>query len=457
LRRLCLILLVLLAAAASAQTRQARKRPSAKPAQSQSPGTFPIASLRVEGNHIYTAAQVLKVAALEVGQKADKAAFEAARDRLLATGAFASVGYHYAPAQSGSGYAAVFDIQEEGQFYPFRFEELPATDDDLRAWLQKKDPLFQTKVPGTEQAMNRYVQWITEFLAARNFHEPVTGKLSSEFPPDLVVLFRPNALRRAVAQVTFTGNKDIPTTVLQRAIVETAVGAGYTENRFRQFLDHSIRPLYEARGRLRVAFPKITTQPASDVKGLAVSVEVQEGPVYKFGKLGIDGSDDLLKMIKTKTGQVANFDEINAARDRIDRSFRRQGYLNAKSEARRTLHDDKLTVDVEFHIDEGPQYLMGNLSVSGLDIESEPYLRKLWAIAPGKPFNVEYPDHFLSVVREEGVFDNLGKTTSETKVNAQDHTVDVKLSFAGAPPAPKKPQDSQTAVGPEAPVPPMLL
>ena len=42
----------------------------------------------------------------------------------------------------------------------------------------------------------------------------------------------------------------------------------------------------------------------------------------------------------------------------------------------------------------------------------------MWGLAPGRPFNVEYPDHFLSRVKDSGVFDNLKNTRAETKINA---------------------------------------
>jgi hypothetical protein len=37
-------------------------------------------------------------------------------------------------------------------------------------------------------------------------------------------------------------------------------------------------------------------------------------------------------------------------------------------------------------------------------------------------------------VREEGLFDNLGKTKSEFKINDREHTADVTLTFAGENP-----------------------
>jgi hypothetical protein len=74
---------------------------------------------------------------------------------------------------------------------------------------------------------------------------------------------------------------------------------------------------------------------------------------------------------------------------------------------------------------------MGKLTVVGLDLNGEAEINRIWTIKEGKPFDAEYPDHFLATVRQEGMFDNLGDTKPETKVDQQKHTVDVTLRFAG--------------------------
>ena len=58
---------------------------------------WPIETLAVEGNRNYTSAQVLAVAGLKKGQMAGRAEFEAAYDRLVATGMFEKVDYSFAP------------------------------------------------------------------------------------------------------------------------------------------------------------------------------------------------------------------------------------------------------------------------------------------------------------------------------------------------------------------------
>jgi outer membrane protein insertion porin family len=381
---------------------------------------------------MYSAEQILMVAGLRVGQKAGKSDFDTAREKLAASGAFDNVSYRFAPSKDGEGYDAAFEVSEVGQLYPVRFEDLPAGDADLRAWLKQKDPLFGEKIPATQPVVDRYAAWISEFLAAHNAHEIVTGKLSPD-SGELTLLFRPSRPRAAIAHVQFTDTGDLPAGMLQTAMYGVAIGVPYSEPRFRLLLDNQIRPIYEARGMVRVAFPKIDIVPAKDVDGVSVTVGVEQGPVYKLAAVRYVGGDfsrsELKDLSKLKPDQPVNFDEVKAAQVRFRDSLRRQGYLDGSSQVRRDVDDTEHSVNLTIMIDPGPLYTLGRVDMVGLDVVSEPEIRKMWGLSPGKPFNVEYPDHFLARVKEGGVLDNLKTTRSETKINPGNHTVDVTLYF----------------------------
>lgn len=430
-------LAVLLAAqAGSAQTRRTRKPapPAASAPAPPAPGApWPIETLTVQGNHFYKTEQILAAAGLRTGQTAGQAEFEAARDRLVATGAFDNVGYRYAPAKDGKGYDAVIEVSEMSQLYPLRFEDLPASDAELRAWLNQKDPLFGEKIPATKPELDRYVRLVSEFLESRNYHEPITGKLTSEATTDLIVVFRPAKARPNVARVKFTDTGSIAAGILQTAMYGVAIGVPYVEAQFRLLLDSTIRPIYEAHGMLRVAFPKIETEPSKDVDGVDATVQVEPGPVYKLAHVAFVGADPpaepFSKIANLKTDQTVNFDDVKAAQERIAQTLRRSGFIHAASQVKRDVHDAERTVDLTVQITPGPEFTLGKLDIVGLDLVSEPEIRKMWGLAPGKPFNADYPEHFLSRIKEQGVFDNLKTTRAETKVNASERTVDVTLYF----------------------------
>jgi outer membrane protein insertion porin family len=429
-----ILLLLAVAVAGIAQTKKPRKPAPADTSAHEDGSVWPLEHLKVEGNQNYTTEQVLAAAKLKAGETIDKTGMEAARQRLLDTGVFDRAGYRYAAAKDGQGYDLTLEVVEMAQMYPIRFEDLPATDTQLREFLKQKDPLFAPKIPATKLEIDRYVKWIAEYLAEQNYHETLSGKVVSDNPPDLTILFRPAKLRASVARVKFTNTGDLASGLLQTAIFGVAIGTGYTEQNFRQLLEASVRPLYEARGMIQVAFPKIETTPAKDVDGVEVTVQVEQGPVYKLGRVVFAGSDDLTpkelnKMTNLKPDKPVNFDEVRAGQDKIAQSLRRDGYMLAKSEVHRKINEEAKSVDLRFEIIPGPQFIFHELTIVGLDIETEPVVRKLWGLRNGRPFNVDYPNHFMERVKEMGIFDNLNKTNFESKVNPKDNTVDVTLYF----------------------------
>jgi outer membrane protein assembly factor BamA len=243
--------------------------------------------------------------------------------------------------------------------------------------------------------------------------------------------------------VDFRNNTIIATPLLRNAIAGTAVGVIYEEQRFRQILDASIKPLYEARGRLRVAFPKISTQPVPDVNGLKVTVDVNEGDSYNFGELTLQASTavprgELLRVANIEKGDLANIESVNSGLEQMKGVMRKKGYLKATATAERKIDDQKKIVDLVVRVEPGKQYTFASLDIKGLDILTEPFVRKMWAEKPGQPFNPDYPDYFLQGVRDEGILDNLGKTRSEAKINEETGNVDVILYFTGEPTRTKK-------------------
>ncbi|MBV6431429.1 MAG: Outer membrane protein assembly factor BamA [Bryobacteraceae bacterium] len=434
-------LMWILALTLSGQTRKAAPRPKARtPAPKAQPGPeekprFPIVSLKVDGNHIFHTDRILAVAGIRLGEEANEAAFEAARNRLVDCGFFESVGYKYGPSADGTGYAASFQVKEIEQSYPVYFERIARPEKELRDALRKADPLFGDQTPGTKQILDRYAR-ILEPVAG----ERIVGRVMPGPDGALRIVFQPVRMPPSVAEVEFVKNSVLPSQALRNAVAGAAVGALYDESKFRQILDAGIRPLYEARGRLRVSFPRITTEPLKDVNGLRVTVEVSEGGTFTLGDVSVISealpSRDLLAAAGFKTDDIANFNEIDAGVDRMKNMVRRHGYLRAKATVERRIDDAHGKVNLIIKIDPGRRFTFSKLNIRGLDILSEPQIRKAWALKEGEPFNPDYPDAFLARLREEGVFENLGKTKAEVKTDEPGGTAEVTLYFSAGPSTP---------------------
>jgi outer membrane translocation and assembly module TamA len=105
--------------------------------------------------------------------------------------------------------------------------------------------------------------------------------------------------------------------------------------------------------------------------------------------------------------------------------------MRSRTQAVRTVHEQAKTVDVTFTSVLGVQFLMGKLNVQGMDVVTEPVVRKLWKMKEGDPYDGDYPQFFLDRVKQDGYFDYLASTRWDQSINEKTNTVDVTLYFRG--------------------------
>lgn len=399
---------------------------------------FPLESIQVEGVKRLQPAQVAAASGLKIGQPAGKDEFDAAQKRLLETGVLASVAYRYGPGKQAASYSLTFEVTEIEHAFPLQFEEINKPDSELKKLLAAADPLFTEIVPATEKVIARYAKILNDALKPEI---RIVGRVLSDRPGEEVLLFRPDTPRPTVATVTFTGNKAIPFPELQNRMAAVATGTLYTEERFRELLMNQIRPMYENYGLLRVTFPKIVAKEAEDVRGIDVAVTVDEGEPYKLRKVTLTGAPDaehLLEVAKFKKDETFRLIEIVDGLERLRAELRSDGYMKVSTNSTRTYDDEAKAVDMQVQVTLGDQYTMGKLTIQGLDILSEPVVRKMWGLDTGVPFKDGYPERFLTVVREQGIFDNLGETKSKNTFDEKRKVIDVTLVFSGQKSEPAK-------------------
>ncbi len=284
--RLAGLVCALIASAQQPPKRAPGPKPPASKPDPAPPTVFPLETLRVEGNHDLSRDRILAASGLKIGTRVDKSAFDAARDRLIASGAFENVGYEYKPSADGAGYDGVFQVIELAPLFPYRFEDLPVSEDALRATLRQQETVLEDRIPSSPALLDRYVKIVEQSAGVQ-----VVAQLTADGPGQTVVVFFPAAPRAHIAEIRFTGTQVLSADVLQRRLYQTAIGAPYSEATLRKMLDLGIRPLYDARGRLRVSFPRIVAEKAKakNVDGVALTVTVNEGPAYALGEVQLTG------------------------------------------------------------------------------------------------------------------------------------------------------------------------
>jgi outer membrane protein insertion porin family len=398
----------------------------------QAPQRYPIEAIRITGNKLFDQAAIVTTTGLHPGDLLEEKRIETARDKLLASGAFTNISYRYDPAPSKQGYVLTFEVTELAQLFEYRIERLDVDEAKLRAYLREREPLFGAKIPGAENVLARFRAEIGDYLRSQGKPAEVGGRVAVD-NADTFVLFSPPGPLPAVATVNFVGNKVIPLTQLQNAIHPAAVGSQFREPRFRELLDMTVRPLYESRGRLRVKFTKIESKPSEGVRGLAVTVGIEEGEIYTFGEVHVKGApggeEAVVKAASLPEGDVANLQLVDAAQARIQNFLHANGHMAAETTSQRELNDSNRFCDITFVINPGPKYTFGKLTFQGLDIHGEAEMKRIWTMKPGGTYNGEYPEMFLARIKEEQLFDGLQNTRAVIIPNHEARTVDVKLVF----------------------------
>jgi outer membrane protein assembly factor BamA len=425
---------LLLAACAGAQP-PARRQGGEQP---PGPAAWPIEAIAVEGNKLYTKEAIIAVSGLRPGLPGAVQLLEMAKDRLLNSGYFEQVSYRYEPAPGSNSYFASLVVVEIQQRYRWRIEELPVTEAEFRAIGPRFNPLFGDLIPASQEALDRYGWLLGEMAKQKGANVQVAGAITPLGKDELIVLFRPKAPAAAVADVQFTGTEAVNPHILRQMIAPVAIGTPYSELRFREFLENQLRPVFDSVGRLRAKFDKLSTAPAQGLRGIVVTVAVEEGPEYKLANIEVSGSGLSQSAIRAegqfKVGERVNYSDVGKGMERILAQVKEGGYMKPSYRAQRKVNDSDNTVELLIEVLPGDRYEFGKLTIVGLELEGEHAVRKLWALKPGQPFRASYPDYFLERIRSDQVFDNLGKTKSEVKLDEAARVADVTLTFAGNEP-----------------------
>jgi outer membrane protein insertion porin family len=426
----CVALLSLCAGFSAAQAPGAH---SAASKRQPAPGL--LRTITVKGNSRYSSEAITREIGWRIGQPIAPPDIESARAKLQSTELFNSVSDGFRYSGSPLGYDVTFTVAENEQVFPMRFERLETTPEAIQSCLKQNIPLYSDQIPGTEGVLKRYKETTQTCLSEAKSPVRVKASVSNDDPKQLAVLFAPEGPTITISQVTVAGNEAVDTGTILRAVNQVAIGVPLSDTRLKMILDGTIKPLYAAKGYAAVTFPKVDTEPSKTDRGVVVKVQIKDGPVFKFGGIRFHGSgmdqDEIRANIPFKPGQQFNGKQVDDFRLWLVHSMRRKGLLDTSVLSDTQLDDSRRAVDVTYTVAPGDVYSFQKLDIQGLDINSSPAVERLWGEKPGKPFNPDYPDFFLKRVEEQGLFDNLGNTSSDYTADTATHGVTVHLYFKG--------------------------
>lgn len=393
---------------------------------------FPLREILIEGNENFATDDIVEILDLKVGDMVNRADFETAVGKLDVTGVFEGYAFRFGP--KGDGFSVTFTVQEVPELYPLRLEGFDIPDEELRAYLRERIPLFGPKVPPTGIMARQIGDLLQQMWSERGNQTKIVGDINYLSDDKFEMLYQPEGAIQNIAFTRFENASAIPPLTLQQKFNSVAMGVTYSEQRLKELLRYNVKPLYEKVGRLEVKFCPCSVEPDTETKGLVVTIQVDEGPEYKFGEIippetSFIKPEDLQKLIKFQPGDTANLTLISEALKRYEDQFKSNGFIKVRSQYDPTLNPEKKIVDIVMRVDPGDRYVFGKLVIKGLDLIAEAAVRKRWAMKTGDPFNQHYPATFLNRVRTEQMFDNLQNTDWRMTTDEVEKAVDVQLIF----------------------------
>jgi hypothetical protein len=210
------------------------------------------------------------------------------------------------------------------------------------------------------------------------------------------------------------------------------------------FENEQVRPIYLSSGHLRVHFGEPTVRTASAsaqaAPKVSVTLHIDPGPVYNLILVDWKGvtalpPDTLINLLVLKPGETADGMRLTAAWERVETEYARRGYLDAKIEPLPEYDDANRKVSYHVHVDEGPQYHMGELVITGLSLDAAKHLNYIWKLPHGAVFDGSYYDTMLTklALPSRELFGELPVHYAEMghflRINPEDHTADVLIDF----------------------------
>jgi len=393
-------------------------------------GPLPLESVSVAGTAIGKDT-VLEIAGFQIGKPVDRAAIEAGCLKLDASGIFQSINYRYAPGPRG--YALTLMLADQAKFQEAAIDIPGVAEEEVWRWLVAKYPAFDHKVPEVPAAQDFVARQIEQHEGAALNGQHVVARLETELGARsrLLISFQPEVLPR-VGAMNFTGQHELLADELSAIMEKVIKDDGYTDRRFRRYLELNVRPAYEEHGMYKAQFPVVAAQKTS-AETVAVTTTIVEGAKFNLGEVQVVGDDlpldKMLAAAKFKKGEVANWTEIQRAIWEMEKPVKRLGYMTASAKPERILKDDQQILDLRISVVKGPMYRLGRVSFSGLTPDVEAQARKVWTMQPGAAYDYTYPGDYLKALSNAVDLRRFKKFDAKTQAGASEHSMDVTLVF----------------------------
>lgn len=395
-------------------------------------------TIQFQGDGEYSTEELLAAAGLKTGVSLDYSEMGQHTQKLLASGAFASVAFKF------DGRDLVFSLTPSSDLYAIRLDNLPLTPGaDLDARLHALLPLYHGKVPsdgGLQEDVRIALQnllaeqGMTATVMATNAAALGTHKMST-------VVYSISAPAVLIGNVALEGVSAQFEPSVRRAVDEASKNPFDTENSAAS-LGEAVEQVYHDQGYAAV---KVTVARAgapvvaADAIRVPFSVSVDQGRAYKLSAIHLpDGAPvtqaEIDKLLAGPAGAPPEGVRIRSVWVLLSQRYKARGNLDCKITPRPQLDDAAATVSYNVEIDPGPVYRLGFVKFDNVSDQLRAVLTHYWQMMPGDVFDENYVSQFLYTAEQQDAELRRSLAGVKTKFDAtadpQTHTVNVVIRLS---------------------------
>lgn len=394
-----------------AQTQSANSDTATKPA-----GPI-VQQIVVRGNQRIEAATVLSYLAIRQGQPYDEQVVDLSLKTLFATGLFADVKMNW------DGSTLTVNVVENPIINQIVFEgNSKVSEKDLTKEVQLKPRTVFTRAK-----VQADVQRIIE-LYRRN------GKFAATVDPQIIqrpqnrvdLIFSINeGPTTGVARISFIGNKAFDDDTLREQIATEesewwkflSSNDNYDPDRL-TFDREQLRRFYLKRGYADFHVVSAVAELTPDRRNFYITFTVDEGDIYKFGKVKIESkikeldTATLRSLIPIRDGATYNAELIDDSINALTNIAGTKGYAFAEVHPRISRNRDTRTIDVIFNVEQGPRVYVEKINITGNTRTLDKVIRRQFRLVEGDAFNRVLVDRSRTRIKALGFFKDVDIKTA---------------------------------------------
>jgi outer membrane protein insertion porin family len=397
---------------------------AARPAPPANLGT--ISDIRIEGLQRIEPETVRSYLLLQQGDPWDPERVDASLKALFATGLFADV------KLDREGNALVIKVVENPIINRIAFEgNSKLSDKDLNGEIQLRPRVVYTRT----RVQNDVKRILDLYRRHERFAATVEPKVIqlSENRVDLVFEINEGPTT-GVRSINFVGNKEFSDSTL-RGVIDTK------ESRWYRFLSNAdtydpdrltydrelLRKYYLSQGYADFRVVSAVAELTPDRDGFVVTITIDEGDRYKFGKVDVDiklkdlPKETVLPLLTVQSDQWYNADAVEKSISTLTDALGNRGYAFVEVKPQITRNRDSRTIDITFSVQEGPQVYVERIDIVGNVRTLDKVVRREMRLVEGDAFNTNKLQRSKDRIKNLGFFKKVDTTTAQG--SAPDKTV----------------------------------